>query len=80
MTPMNLLICVVKEIVQLDGEGAQDNQTIVVYQSGSSAMERTTAETIVMNFQRTAQHAKLNLTLSARTTAAYLNNGHGKFL
>lgn len=77
MILMNLHTCVAKEIVQLDGEDVQVNLTIVVYLNGSSVTEKMIAETTVMNFQRTVQHAKLNLTLSARITAVFLNNGLG---
>lgn len=76
---MNLLTCVDKEIAQQDGEDVLDNQTIVVYLSGYSVMEKMIVETTAMSFQKIAQHAKLSLILSARITVVYLNNGLGNF-
>lgn len=37
---MSQRTCVAKEIAQLDGNDAQDNQTIDAFQNGYSAMEK----------------------------------------
>lgn len=44
---MNQLTCVAKEIAQLDGNDAQDNQTIDAFQNGYSAMEKMVTILIV---------------------------------
>jgi hypothetical protein len=75
MTQMNQLTCVVRETVQLDGNVAQDNRTIVAFQNGFSAMEKMIVVIIAMNCQKIALFVKLKLISSARTIAAFPNNG-----
>lgn len=79
MILMNPLTCAVKEIARLDGEDVLANLTTDVFQNGYSVMERMIVETIVMNFRRIAQHAKLTLTSSVRITAVFQNNGLGEY-
>lgn len=55
MIPMNLLTCVVNEIVQQDGRDALDNRTIVAFLNGFSVMVKMIAEITAMNCQKIVQ-------------------------
>lgn len=75
MIPMSQHTCAVKEIVQQDGRDVQDNQTIVAFQNGYSVMAKMTVEITAMNCLKTVQFAIQKQISSAKTTAAFLNNG-----
>lgn len=70
-TQMSQLTCAVNETAPLDGNDAQDNQTIDAFQNGCSAMVKMIAVTIAMNCQKIAQFATATLTSNAPTTDAF---------
>lgn len=72
---MNLLTCVVREIVQLDGSGVLVNQITDAFQNGFSAMERTTAATTATSFQKIVLSVNPKQISNVRIIAAFRNSG-----
>lgn len=71
MIPMNQRICADNEIVQLDGNVAQDNRITVAFQNGCSVTERMIAEITAMNYQKIVPFATRKPTSNARIIAVY---------
>lgn len=71
MIQMNQHICADNVIVQLDGNGAQVNRTIVAYQNGCSVMAKMIAAITVMNHQKIVRFVVAKQTSSARTIDAF---------
>lgn len=67
--------CVVNEIVRMDGKDVLDNQIIVVFRNGFSAMERMIVAILVTSYQPTVQFATPSQNSSVITIDVFPEDG-----